>query len=69
MTMRNATATYDIAIKLIDDTLKTTKFTALDYDTALELSEGIYNGTMPHDDWAGVVVIDNNGDIDKELEW
>ena len=67
--MRNDAQTYDIAIKLIDDTLKATKFKSLDYDTALELAEGIYNGTMPHEDWAGIVVIDNNGDIDNELEW
>jgi hypothetical protein len=68
----NTTATkttYDIAIKLIDDTLKTTKFTGLDYDTACELSEGIWMGTGPEEDWAGVVVIDSNGDIDNELEW
>ena len=61
--------TYSIAIKLIDDTMKTTKFTELDYDTALELSEGIWNGTMPQEDWAGVAVIDSNGEIESELEW
>jgi len=61
--------TYSIAIKLIDDSMKMTKYTELDYDTACELSEGIWNGTMPREDWAGVAVIDSNGDIDNELEW
>jgi hypothetical protein len=54
---------------LEDDTLMVTKFRDLDYDDALELSEGIWNGTAPKPGWAGVAVIDSNGDIDSELEW
>jgi hypothetical protein len=61
--------TYSIAIKLVDDTLVTTKFRNLEYDTAQELLEGIWQGTAPRDGWAGLALIDNNGDIDNELEW
>jgi len=67
--MRNTELTYDIAIKLEDDTMMVTKFRDLDYDDALELSEGIWNGTAPKPGWAGVAVIDSNGDVDSELEW
>ena len=61
--------TYSIAIKLLDDTLVTTKFRDMEYDTAQELLEGIWQGTAPRENWAGLALIDNNGDIDNEMEW
>ena len=60
---------YSIAIKKIDDTMQITKFRDLVLDQAEELSEGIWMGTAPRDDWAGVAVLDEKGEIYSELEW
>ena len=66
---REQEMTYSIAIKLIDDTLVTTRLRDMDYDTAQELLEGCWMGMSPRENWAGLALIDSNGDIDNELEW
>ena len=68
-TEREQEMTYSIAIKLIDDTLVTTRLRDMDYDTAQELLEGCWMGMSPRENWAGLALIDSNGDIDNELEW
>lgn len=62
--------TYAIAIKKTDDTLAPTKFAGMNLDTAEELIEALWQGTAPHDDWAGLALIDEYADtIYSELEW
>ena len=65
--------TYTIAIKHDDDTMHPAtngKFRGLDLDSAEEIMEGIWMGTAPQENWAGVAVIsDDNGDIYAEMEW
>ena len=64
---------YTIAIKHDDDTMHPAtngKFQGLDLDSAEEIMEGIWMGTAPQENWAGVAVIsDDNGDIYAEMEW
>lgn len=66
---KGITVNYSIKIKLTDDTLKDTRFDNMDEDTACELMEGIWMGTAPRDEYAGIAVVDENGDIYSELEW
>jgi hypothetical protein len=62
--------TYAIVIKKIDDTLGATKFAGLDLDEAEELLEGLWQGTEPREEWAGLAIIDEYADtIYSELEW
>ena len=62
--------TYAIVIKKTDDTLGATKFAGLDLDTAEELLEGLWQGTEPREEWAGLAIIDEYADtIYSELEW
>lgn len=62
---------YALVIKLTDDTHSPTKFNCLDLDTAEEIMEGVYQGTAPRDNWAGLAIIDENfpEEIISELEW
>jgi hypothetical protein len=63
-------ATYAIVIKKTDDTFGATKFAGLTLDSAEELMEGIWQGTEPREDWAGLAVINEyNESIESELEW
>ena len=61
---------YDIKIKLVDDSLEGTKFSGLELENAWELMEGIWQGTAPRENWAGLVVVSqSDGSIESEMEW
>ena len=65
-------ATYTIAIKHDDDTMRPAtngKFQGLDLDTAEEIMEGIWMGTAPQENWAGIAILDNTGNVYSEMEW
>ena len=63
-------STYTIAIKHNDDTMHPQpRFQNLDRDSAEEIMEDIWTSRVPFGHWAGVVVLDDTGNIYSEMEW
>jgi len=61
--------TYRISVKYDDDTLRDTKYYGMTKDHANETMEALYMDIPPLENWAGLAVTDDNGDIYAEMEW
>ena len=61
--------TYRIVIKHDDDTLHDTKFSGLCKELASEAMQSLYATVDPLENWVGLAVTDDNGDVYEEMEW